>query len=54
MDNYIDNGILVMRHMETYKGETVRRYEYGIEKESGAQEVQLNKFKNKYLCKILL
>lgn len=54
IDNNNDSGIFAMRHMETFKGETVSRYDAGFVKESAAQEVQLNKFRMKYLAKILL
>lgn len=53
-ENFIDCGIFVMRHMETYKGETVSKYDCGLDKEFGGQDGQLQKLRNKYLCKILL
>lgn len=54
VDTNNDSGIFVMRHMETYKGEMVSRYDAGFEKECGPQAVQLLKFRFKYLTKILL
>lgn len=49
-----NSGIFLMRHMETFKGETVSKYVCGILKEIEPQEAQLNKLRKKYLAKILL
>ncbi|PWA56114.1 hypothetical protein CTI12_AA428850 [Artemisia annua] len=47
-------GVFVMRHMETYMGEPVDKYQCGINADPRKQVAQLNKLRIKYAAKILL
>ena len=54
-ENVNDCGIFVMRHMETFKGRPMTRWQCGIiNKESKEQSKQLNNLRRKYATKILL
>ncbi|KAJ0520236.1 hypothetical protein HanIR_Chr10g0457161 [Helianthus annuus] len=57
----IDCGIFVMRHMETYKGTTVKNWESGLLKEctnageiSYKQHKELDELRHKYVAKMVL
>ena len=49
-----NSGIFVMRHMETYMGEQLEKYQCGLSAEARKQAPQLNKLRIKYAAKILL
>ena len=51
--NKVDCGVFVMRHMETYKGEKMERWDASLEMECDSQE-QLNELRWKYVTKMLL
>ena len=53
-ENVNDCGIFVMRHMETFKGRPITKWQCGIVKESREQSKQLNNLRRKYAAKILL
>nr|KAJ0224663.1 hypothetical protein LSAT_V11C100013050 [Lactuca sativa] len=53
--NYIDCGVFVLRHMETYKGEDLDKWNVGLEPEfpdNDDQQMQLNELEKS--CKVLL
>ncbi|KAL4557717.1 hypothetical protein LXL04_035904 [Taraxacum kok-saghyz] len=55
--NYIDCGIFLMRHMETYKGQHVDDWDVNLEDEvedSDDQQIQLHDLRRKYVTKILI
>ncbi|KAL8265799.1 hypothetical protein R6Q59_003143 [Mikania micrantha] len=54
LNNSVDCGVFVMRHMETFKGISVKEWKYGLTAESDEQQRQLNDLRIKYLAKILL
>lgn len=49
-----NSGVFVMRHMETYMGDTCDKYECGLVSDARKQRNQLNRLRKKYACKILL
>ena len=49
-----NSGVFVMRHMETYMGETMDKYECGLIDDARKQIAQLNKLRMKYASRILL
>ncbi|CAI9277400.1 unnamed protein product [Lactuca saligna] len=54
--NYIDCGVFVLRHMETYKGDDLDKWNVGLEPEfpdNDDQQMQLNELRKKYVTKIL-
>ncbi|CAH1432827.1 unnamed protein product [Lactuca virosa] len=54
--NYIDCGVFIMRHMETYKGEDLDKWNVGLEPEfpdNDDQQMHLNELRKKYVTKIL-
>ena len=54
-DSKVQNsGVVVMRHMETYMGESMDKYECGLSDDARKQISQLNKLRMKYLARILL
>ncbi|KAJ0733417.1 putative Ulp1 protease family catalytic domain, papain-like cysteine peptidase superfamily [Helianthus annuus] len=58
--NVIDCGVFLMRHMETYKGTSLKKWECGLSKEcNNAGEISykqrpLDELRYKYVAKILL
>ncbi|CAH1453883.1 unnamed protein product [Lactuca virosa] len=55
-ENYIDCGLFLMKHMETYKGGDPNKWIVGLEPEfadSDDQQIQLNELRKKYVTKIL-
>ncbi|XP_071709499.1 uncharacterized protein [Rutidosis leptorrhynchoides] len=50
--NFIDCGVFVMRHMETYAGGSVNRWDCGLV-EGRSQKFTLNKLRKKYAIKLL-
>ncbi|KAJ9555352.1 hypothetical protein OSB04_009966 [Centaurea solstitialis] len=53
-ENYIDCGVFLMRHMETYMGGGLRGWFTGLTTESETQKKQLQMLRIKYTGKILL
>lgn len=54
-NNGIDCGVFLMRHMETYKGTSLKEWRCGFSTEvSGKQGRELNELRRKYIAKILL
>ncbi|KAI3708808.1 hypothetical protein L2E82_38279 [Cichorium intybus] len=54
--NSIDCGVFLMRHMETYKGEDLDKWDIGFEpeyKDNDDQQNQLDEMRIKYVTKIL-
>lgn len=54
--NNIDCGVFLMRHMETYKGEDLDKWDIGFEaeyKDNDDQQNQLDEMRKKYVTKIL-
>ncbi|KAI3751014.1 hypothetical protein L2E82_22004 [Cichorium intybus] len=54
--NNIDCGVFLMRHMETYKGEDLDKWDIGFEAEyedNDDQQNQLDEMRKKYVTKIL-
>ncbi|CAH1446721.1 unnamed protein product [Lactuca virosa] len=49
-----DKGIFAMRHMETYKGKLLRKWNTGLLEEGPKQKTVLNKLRYKYAAKMLL
>nr|GEY06334.1 hypothetical protein [Tanacetum cinerariifolium] len=47
-------GVFVMRHMETYMGNTNKKFDCGLDVEGRKQTGQINKLRMKYAAKILL
>lgn len=54
MENKVDCGIFVMRHMETYNGESMEIWDCGLDSDFKKQKNQLNRLRNKYAAKMLL
>ncbi|KAI3827917.1 hypothetical protein L1987_02006 [Smallanthus sonchifolius] len=54
VNNSLDCGVFVMRHMETYKCTSIKEWKWGLDKECEWQKTQLNDMRLKYLAKILL
>ncbi|KAL8189147.1 hypothetical protein R6Q57_028713 [Mikania cordata] len=54
LNNSADCGVFAMRHMETFKGTSVKEWKCGLTSESDKQQKQLNDLRIKYLAKILL
>jgi len=61
LQNVVDCGVFLMRHMETYKGTSVREWECGLSTEknvkgdaSNKQKRELDDLRHKYVAKILL
>ncbi|KAL8256283.1 hypothetical protein R6Q59_031350 [Mikania micrantha] len=54
LNNSVDCGVFAMRHMETFKGTSVKEWKCGLTVESDEQQRQLNDLRIKYLAKILL
>lgn len=52
--NDIDCGVFVLRHMDTFKGGVISKYDPGFLKESKEQKRQLIKLRKKYATKILM
>ncbi|CAI9278917.1 unnamed protein product [Lactuca saligna] len=55
-ENYIDCGLFLMKHMETYKGGDPNKWIVGLEPEfadSDDKQIQLNELRKKYVTKIL-
>ncbi|KAL4554554.1 hypothetical protein LXL04_039386 [Taraxacum kok-saghyz] len=52
--NKVDCGVFVMRHMETYKGEKMEKWDASLEMECDSLQEQLNKLRWKYVTKMLL
>ncbi|KAL4591985.1 hypothetical protein LXL04_004962 [Taraxacum kok-saghyz] len=53
--NKVDCGVFVMRHMKTYKGEHMDKWDARLEiKDGGSQQEQLNELRRKYVTKMLL
>lgn len=50
----IDGGVFLMRHMETYQGGPITKYDSGLLVESEEQSRQIRKLRKKYATKILL
>ncbi|KAI3779370.1 hypothetical protein L2E82_09086 [Cichorium intybus] len=54
--NSIDCGVILMRHIETYKGEDLDKWDIGFEpeyKDNDDQQNQLDEMRKKYVTKIL-
>lgn len=51
--NYVDCGVFVMRHMETYKGIGIKDFDAGFDKNEKKQITELNDLRAKYIVKIL-
>ncbi|PWA73706.1 Leucine-rich repeat-containing protein [Artemisia annua] len=47
-------GVFVMRHMETFMGQPIDKYDCGLSDDAGKQVSQLNKLRTKYASKFLL
>ncbi|KAJ9536518.1 hypothetical protein OSB04_un000312 [Centaurea solstitialis] len=54
MENQVDCGIFVMRHMETYKGEDMESWNCGLDTDYKKQKNQIDRLRNKYAAKMLL
>ncbi|KAL4567479.1 hypothetical protein LXL04_023064 [Taraxacum kok-saghyz] len=52
--NKVDCGVFLMRHMETYKGEKMDKWDASLEMECDSLQKQLNELRRKYVTKILL
>lgn len=52
--NFIDCGVFVMRHMETYMGENIKKWDCGLAEEGATQKAQLDNLRYKYVAKMLL
>ncbi|KAJ9540989.1 hypothetical protein OSB04_027495 [Centaurea solstitialis] len=52
--NNVDCTIFMMRHMETYMGEKVKKWECGFAQECVTQKTQLDNLRHKYVARILL
>lgn len=52
-DNKVDSGVMVMRHMECFKGQAQNVWDCGIEKDQKQQKATLSKLRSKYVTKIL-
>ncbi|KAL4560576.1 hypothetical protein LXL04_032729 [Taraxacum kok-saghyz] len=52
--NKVDCGVFLMRHMETYKGEKMEKWDASLEMECESLQEQLNELRWKYVTKILL
>ncbi|KAL4591856.1 hypothetical protein LXL04_004830 [Taraxacum kok-saghyz] len=52
--NKVDCGVFVMRHMETYKGEKMEKWDASLELECESLQEQLNELRWKYVTKMLL
>lgn len=53
-NNYVDCGIFVMRHMESYKGNGLAGFETQFQVEGAGQKKQLDDLRGKYVAKIIL
>ncbi|KVH87401.1 hypothetical protein Ccrd_025370, partial [Cynara cardunculus var. scolymus] len=53
-ENTVDPGVMLMRHMETFFGGDVMKWECGLYKESTKQKRQLKDLRTKYCSKMLL
>ncbi|KAL4573574.1 hypothetical protein LXL04_020384 [Taraxacum kok-saghyz] len=53
-NNKVDCGVFVMRHMETYKGEKMEKWDASLESECDSLKEQLNELRWKYVTKMLL
>lgn len=53
-ENKVDCGVFVMRHMETYKGEEIKKWKCGFSSEMTKQKKQLKMLRFKYAVKVLL
>lgn len=49
-----DKGLFAMRHMETYKGKVVRKWNTSLFQEGHKQKNVLNKLRFKYVANMLL
>ncbi|KAL8245712.1 hypothetical protein R6Q59_006928 [Mikania micrantha] len=54
LNNSVDCEVFAMRHMETFKGTSVKEWKCGLTAESDEQQRQLNDLRIKYLAMILL
>ncbi|KVI01742.1 hypothetical protein Ccrd_019979 [Cynara cardunculus var. scolymus] len=53
-ENTVDAGVMLMRHMETFFGGDVMKWECGLYKEGTKQKRQLKDLRTKYCSKMLL
>ncbi|CAI9292057.1 unnamed protein product [Lactuca saligna] len=53
-NNMNDSGVMLMRHMETFKGQGPNNWDSEIEKDQKQQKKQLTKLRSKYVTKILV
>ncbi|CAH1443223.1 unnamed protein product [Lactuca virosa] len=53
-NNKNDNVVMLMRHMETFKGQGQNNWDSEIEKDQKQQKTQLTKLRSKYVTKILV
>lgn len=53
-NNPVDSGVMLMRHMECYKGEAPNTWDCEIEKEQKQQKATLTKLRSKYVTKLLV
>ncbi|KAI3825097.1 hypothetical protein L1987_06573 [Smallanthus sonchifolius] len=54
LENNIDCGVYMMRHIETFKGTAAKDCQYGLTNESEKQQHELNDLRRKYVTKMLL
>ncbi|KAJ9560059.1 hypothetical protein OSB04_005219 [Centaurea solstitialis] len=54
MENKVDCGIFVMRHMEAYNGENMEAWNCGFDTDLKKQKNQINWLRSKYAAKMLL
>ncbi|GKF85117.1 hypothetical protein Tco_0250015 [Tanacetum coccineum] len=52
--NFVDSGVFVMRHMETYQGNGMFDFKSLLKTEASGQKEQLDELRHKYVAKILL
>ncbi|CAH1422732.1 unnamed protein product [Lactuca virosa] len=53
-NNMNDSGVMLMRHMKTFKGQGPNNWDSEIEKNITQQKTQLTKLRSKYVTKILV
>ncbi|KAK9053745.1 hypothetical protein SSX86_024819 [Deinandra increscens subsp. villosa] len=53
-DNYVDSGVYVMRHMETFEGTEVRQWKCLLSNEALPRQMELNDLRRKYVAKMVL
>ncbi|KAK9068981.1 hypothetical protein SSX86_013097 [Deinandra increscens subsp. villosa] len=53
-DNFVDSGVYVMRHMETFEGTEVRYWKCLLSNEGMTRQMELNDLRRKYVAKMVL